>query len=36
MKVGGVFPQTDIGADADAVRTYALQVEELGYDHLLA
>jgi len=36
MKVGAVFPQTDIGADADAVRTYALRVEELGYDHLLA
>jgi probable F420-dependent oxidoreductase len=36
MKTGVVFPQTEIGADVGAVRTYAQRVEELGYTHLLA
>jgi probable F420-dependent oxidoreductase len=31
-----VFPQTEIGADAGAVRAYAQQVEELGFTHVLA
>ena len=31
-----VFPQTEIGADAGAVRAYAQRVEELGYRHVLA
>jgi len=31
-----VFPQTEIGPDAGAVRGYAERVEELGYAHLLA
>jgi probable F420-dependent oxidoreductase len=31
-----VFPQTELGADAGAVRAYALRVEELGYSHVLA
>jgi probable F420-dependent oxidoreductase len=31
-----VFPQTEIGADAGAVRAYAQRVEELGYTHVLA
>ncbi|HEY1918951.1 MAG TPA: LLM class F420-dependent oxidoreductase [Streptosporangiaceae bacterium] len=30
------FPQTEIGADAGAVRAYAQRVEELGFTHLLA
>jgi probable F420-dependent oxidoreductase len=36
VKIGVVFPQTEIGADAGAVRAYAQRVEELGYTHLLA
>ncbi|HEY2579986.1 MAG TPA: LLM class F420-dependent oxidoreductase [Streptosporangiaceae bacterium] len=36
VKIGVVFPQTEIGADAGAVRVYAQRVEELGYTHLLA
>jgi len=36
VNVGVVFPQTEIGADAGAIRTYAQQVEELGFTHLLA
>ena len=31
-----VFPQTEIGADRGAIRTYAQRVEELGFTHLLA
>jgi probable F420-dependent oxidoreductase len=31
-----VFPQTEIGADAGAIRAYAERVEELGFTHLLA
>src|SRR5437588_720855 len=36
MKIGVVFPQTEIGADVDAVRRYAQQVEALGFTHVLA
>jgi probable F420-dependent oxidoreductase len=36
MRVGVVFPQTEIGADAGAVRAYAQQVAGLGFAHLLA
>jgi probable F420-dependent oxidoreductase len=36
MRIGVVFPQTEIGADAGAVRAYAEHVEGLGYAHLLA
>jgi probable F420-dependent oxidoreductase len=36
MHIGVVFPQTEIGADVGAVRAYALRVEELGYQHVLA
>jgi probable F420-dependent oxidoreductase len=36
MRLGVVFPQTEIGADVAAVRAYAERVEELGYSHLLA
>jgi probable F420-dependent oxidoreductase len=31
-----VFPQTELGGDAGAVRGYAQRVEELGFSHLLA
>ena len=36
MKLGVVFPQTEIGSDPGAVREYAQAVEELGYNHLTA
>lgn len=35
MRIGVVFPQTEIGADPGAVREYAQAAEELGYSHLL-
>lgn len=36
MKIGVVFPQTEIGPDAGAVKEFAQAVEDLGYSHLLA
>ncbi|MDQ1520387.1 MAG: hypothetical protein QOI55_1460 [Actinomycetota bacterium] len=36
MQIGVVFPQTEIGADVGAVREYALRVEALGFEHVLA
>ncbi len=36
MRIGVVLPQTEIGPDVGAVRTYALGVEDLGYQHVLA
>jgi probable F420-dependent oxidoreductase len=36
VNIGVVFPQTEIGPDAGAVRAYAQRVEELGYSHVLA
>ncbi len=36
MDVGVVFPQTEIGADAGAVRAFALAVSGLGFSHVLA
>jgi alkanesulfonate monooxygenase SsuD/methylene tetrahydromethanopterin reductase-like flavin-dependent oxidoreductase (luciferase family) len=36
MKLGVVFPQTEIGPDPADVRAYARQVEALGYDYVLA
>lgn len=36
MKLGAVFPQTEIGADPGGVRAYGEAVRELGFDHLLA
>jgi len=35
MKIGVVFPQTEIGDDPAVIRDYAQTVEGLGYDHLL-
>ncbi len=35
MKVGVVFPQTEIGANVESVRRYALAAEGLGYDYLV-
>ena len=36
MRIGVVFPQTEIGADVGAVRAYAEKVEDLGFTHVLA
>jgi probable F420-dependent oxidoreductase len=36
MKLGVVFPQTEIGPDPGGVREFAQAVQELGFDHLLA
>ena len=36
MKIGVVFPQTEITADPDAVAAFATTAESTGYDHLIA
>jgi probable F420-dependent oxidoreductase len=36
MRIGVVFPQTEIGSDPSGVRDYAQAVEEMGYTHILA
>ncbi len=36
MRIGVVFPQTELGGDPAAVRTYGQRVEELGFTHILA
>ena len=36
MRIGAIFPQTEIGSDPSAVRDWAQAVEELGYRHILA
>ena len=36
MRIGVVFPQTEIGGDVGAVRAYGERVQELGFTHVLA
>jgi probable F420-dependent oxidoreductase len=36
VRIGVVFPQTEIGGDPGAVRAYAEGVEHLGFTHVLA
>lgn len=36
MQIGVVFPQTEIGADPGAIRTYVEAIESYGYEHVLA
>ncbi len=36
MKVGVVFPQTEIGSDPAIISRFATTAESLGYDHILA
>jgi probable F420-dependent oxidoreductase len=36
MRIGVVFPQTELGGDVGAVRAYGQRVEELGFTHVLA
>jgi len=35
MRVGVLFPQTEIGADVGALRAFAEAADALGYDHLV-
>ncbi|HEX2278921.1 MAG TPA: LLM class flavin-dependent oxidoreductase, partial [Candidatus Tectomicrobia bacterium] len=34
MKLGAIFPQTEIGTDLGAIRAFVQAVEEMGYDSL--
>jgi probable F420-dependent oxidoreductase len=36
MRLGVVFPQTELGGDPGAVRAYGERVEEVGFTHVLA
>ena len=36
MKIGVVYPQTELEGDPIAVKEIGLATEDLGYDHLLA
>jgi probable F420-dependent oxidoreductase len=36
MRIGVVFPQTELGGDVGAVRAYGEGVQDLGFTHLLA
>lgn len=36
MRIGVVFPQTELGGDVAALRAYATGVEALGFTHVLA
>lgn len=36
MRIGVVYPQTEYPTKPDAIATYALRAEELGYRHILA
>jgi probable F420-dependent oxidoreductase len=36
MRIGVVFPQTEIGPEAAAVRAYGERVQALGFTHILA
>ena len=35
MKLGVIFPQTELGANPDDVARFAQAVEEIGYSHLV-
>ncbi len=36
MRIGVVFPQTELGSDPAVLRAYGQRVEELGFTHILA
>ncbi|MGA1077303.1 MAG: LLM class F420-dependent oxidoreductase, partial [Ilumatobacteraceae bacterium] len=36
MRIGAVFPHHDFDNSPDAIARFALGIEELGFDHLLA
>ena len=35
MRLGAIFPQTEIGSDPSAVKDFAQAAEDLGYEHIL-
>ncbi len=35
LRIGVVYPQTELGHDTGAIRTWATEVERLGYRHVL-
>ncbi|MCL2582676.1 MAG: LLM class F420-dependent oxidoreductase [Streptosporangiales bacterium] len=35
LRIGAVFPQTELGGDTGAIRTWATEVERAGYQHAL-
>src|SRR5579875_262878 len=35
LRIGAVFPQTELGHDTGAIRTWAQEVERAGYQHVL-
>jgi len=35
MKVGAIYPQTELGGHVGAVKAFAQAAEEMGYDHLV-
>jgi len=36
MRIGVIYPQTELPVQPEVVRRYAQRVEELGYDHIVA
>ena len=36
MRIGVVFPQTELGSDPAVLCAYGQHVEELGFSHILA
>ena len=36
MRIGAVYPQIEVGDDPGAAKSFAVAVEELGYNHILA
>jgi probable F420-dependent oxidoreductase len=36
VRIGAVFPQTEIGNEREDIRRYAVRVQELGFRHILA
>jgi probable F420-dependent oxidoreductase len=36
MRIGVVFPQTEIGSDPSGVKQYAQAAQQMGYEHLMA
>ena len=36
MRIGAVYPQIEVGNDSGAAKAFAMAVEDLGYDHILA
>lgn len=36
LRIGVVYPQTELGGDVGAIKAFAQAAEDLGYDHILA